>query len=65
LANAVLKQQGLITEQGYKEQAASYDNMAAAAGNAASAEKMAATGDFITGGLRIATGIAQLGAPGT
>jgi hypothetical protein len=60
LANAVLKQQGLIQEAGYKEQAASYLNMAAAEGQAASAEKMAATGSDITAGLRIATGIAML-----
>lgn len=62
MQKAVLGEQGLITEAGYKEQAQSYQNMAAAAGDAANAEKMAQTGDFITGGIKIATGIATLAA---
>ncbi len=60
LQKAVTAEQGLITEAGYKEQAQSYTNMAAAAGEAASAEKMAGIGDFITGGIKIATGMAAL-----
>lgn len=61
LQHAVLGYQGLIQEEGYKEQAQSYENMAQAAGDAASAEKMAGTGDFITGGIKVAAGIATLG----
>jgi hypothetical protein len=53
-AQAVLSEQGLITEAGYKEQAQSYDLMASAAGTAASAEKTAAIGSFIAGGLSLA-----------
>jgi hypothetical protein len=52
IALAVLGQQGLITEQGYEEQAQSYENMQQAAGIAASAEKQAATGDFAAAGLQ-------------
>jgi hypothetical protein len=61
LAKAVLGEQGLITEQGYKEQAQSFSNMQAAANMAAGAEKTAATGDFIAGGIQGATAIATLG----
>jgi hypothetical protein len=60
MQKAVLGEQGLITEAGYKEHAQSFQNMAAAAGDAANAEKMAQTGDFITGGIKIATGVASL-----
>lgn len=60
LQKAVTSEQGLITEAGYKEQAQSYTNMAAAAGEAASAEKTAQIGDFISGGVKIATGIGSL-----
>jgi hypothetical protein len=52
LAKAVLSEQGLITEAGYEEQAKSYANMQTAANMAASADKTAATGDFIAGGVR-------------
>jgi hypothetical protein len=54
LQAGVLKQQGLITEAGYQEQAASYRIMAQAADKAASAEDTAATGAFISGGIKIA-----------
>jgi hypothetical protein len=63
ITKQVTQMQGNITEAGYKEQAASYSNMAAAAGMAASAEKRAATGDFIGAGIQVATGIAQLPVP--
>jgi hypothetical protein len=43
LYQAVLGQQGLITEAGYQEQAQSYTNMAAAATNAAAVEENIAT----------------------
>lgn len=60
LMKAVTGEQGLITEKGYDEQAQSYKNMAAAAGIAAGAEKSAATGDFIAGGIAGATAIGSL-----
>jgi hypothetical protein len=60
LTKAVLGEQGLITEAGYREQAQSYDTMASAATMAAGAEKTAATGDFIGGGIQAAAAIALL-----
>jgi hypothetical protein len=57
-ARAVTGEQGLITEAGYKEQAASYRNMAAAAQVAIDAEKTASIGAEITGGLKIAAAAA-------
>lgn len=65
LAKQVLGQQGLIQEEGYKEQAQSYENMSAAAGIAAKAEDSAALGAEITGGIKILTGgISMLPMPG-
>jgi hypothetical protein len=55
LQAATLKQQGLITEAGYQEQAASYRIMADAASKAASAEQTAATGSFIGAGISVAS----------
>jgi hypothetical protein len=60
LTKAVLNEQGLITQAGYKEQAASYNNMAQAADMAAHAEEQAATGSFIAGGIKTAAAIATL-----
>jgi hypothetical protein len=60
LQQAVLQRQGLITEQGYEEQAQSYRTMEAAAQMAASAEKKAAIAAEWTGGIKIATGIASM-----
>jgi dsDNA-binding SOS-regulon protein len=60
LTHAVLGQQGLITEAGYKEQAQSYNTMATAATQAGNAEGNAATGADITGGIKIAAGIASI-----
>jgi hypothetical protein len=60
ITKQVTQVQGNIQEAGYKEQAASYSNMAAAAGIAASAENKAATGDFIAGGIQGAAAIATL-----
>jgi hypothetical protein len=57
---AVFQRQGLITEQGYEEQAQSYLNMSAAADMAASAEKKAATGADIAAGFQFAAGVASL-----
>jgi hypothetical protein len=60
LQQAVTAQQGLITEQGYEEQAQSYDIMQSAAQQAAGAENKASFGADITGGLKIAAGFATL-----
>ena len=62
LQKAVISEQGLITEAGYKEQAESYQLLQQAANSAASAEKTAATGSFIAGGIDIlgAVGMAAL-----
>lgn len=57
IAKQVLGQQGLITEEGYKEQAQSYENMSAAANLAAKAEDTAALGADIAGGFKIAAGV--------
>jgi hypothetical protein len=55
-AQAVLSEQGLITEAGYKEQAQSYSLMASAAGEAASAEKIAGIGSIVAGVLSFGAG---------
>jgi hypothetical protein len=60
LTKAVLGEQGLITEAGYQEQAQSYRNMADAADMAAKAEKTAAIGSDITGGIKIAAGLISM-----
>ncbi|WP_316176267.1 hypothetical protein [Bradyrhizobium sp. SZCCHNRI1073] len=60
LTKSVAATQGLITEEGYKEQAQSYENMAKAAKLAADAEDQAALGADITGGLKMAASIATL-----
>jgi hypothetical protein len=60
ITKQVTQQQGNITEQGYKEQAASYANMAAAAGIAAGAESKAATMDFMGAGIQGAAAIGTL-----
>jgi hypothetical protein len=60
LTHAVLGQQGLITEAGYKEQAQSYQNMEAAATQAGNAENQAATFADITGVIKGAAAIATL-----
>jgi hypothetical protein len=65
LQQAVLQRQGLITEQGYEEQAQSYLNMESAADMAASAEKTAATGAEIGAGFQFAAAIASLFTPGS
>jgi hypothetical protein len=59
LQQAVIQRQGLITEEGYQEQAQSY-NMESAADMAASAEKKAATGAEIGAGFQFAAGVASL-----
>lgn len=60
LAKATLGQQGLITEAGYQEQATSYANMANAAQMAGDAEKTAATGAFVAGGIQAVASVATL-----
>lgn len=60
LAHAVLGQQGLIQEAGYKEQAQSYQLMSGAANEAGNAENQAAEGAEITAGIKGAASIATL-----
>ena len=60
LTKAVAGEQGLITEAGYQEQAASYTNMARAARMAANAEDEAATGSEITSGIKGVMAAAQI-----
>jgi hypothetical protein len=60
LAKAVLERQGLISEEGYEEQAQSYRMMESAAEMAASAEKKAAIGAEWTAGIKFATGLASM-----
>lgn len=54
MTHAVLSEQGLITEAGYREQAASYRNMEAAAQVAADAENKAAEGAKWSAGFKFA-----------
>jgi hypothetical protein len=64
LQKQLIGQQGLITEAGYTEQATAYTNLAGYARMAANTEdsmaKTAITSGWITGGLKIAAGIATL-----
>jgi hypothetical protein len=60
LAKAVLTEQGLITQEGYKEQAQSYRIMSFGAQIAAEAERTAATGAEITGAIKGAAAIGTL-----
>ena len=60
LTHAVLGQQGLITEAGYNEQAASYKIMQGAANDAGNAENNAANNAEITGSLKAIAGVASL-----
>lgn len=60
LNRAVLGQQGLIQEAGYKEQQQSYQNMAQAAQVAADAEKSAATGAEIGSAIKGVAALATL-----
>lgn len=74
LQQQVLAQQGLITEAGYQEQAETYGNMVKASEvavkgtelasqehlEAANASETAATGNFITGGIKAVAGVAAL-----
>jgi hypothetical protein len=56
IMQAITAQQGLVTEAGYAEQEASYNIMASAAGQAATAAQTAATGAFIGAGISAVTG---------
>lgn len=60
LTKAVLGEQGLIQEAGYREQAQSYRNMADAAGIAIKADEQAAQGSEVAAGIKGATAIASL-----
>lgn len=60
LTKAVLGQQGLITEEGYKEQAQSYRNMSQAAQVAIDAEHTAEIGSYITAGVKAVSAIASV-----
>jgi hypothetical protein len=59
-AQAVTREQGLVTEQGYEEQAQSYRNMAAAAQVAIDAEQKAAVGAEWTAAIKGVAAIATL-----
>lgn len=60
LQQAVIQRQGLITEQGYEEQAQSYRNMESAANLAAGAEDNAAKGAAWGAGFKFAGALATL-----
>ena len=60
LTHAVIGQQGLITEAGYKEQAESYQTMQQAATQAGNAENEASTFADITAGIKGVAAIATL-----
>jgi hypothetical protein len=60
LTHAVLGQQGLITEAGYNEQAASYKNMSQAATAAGNAENQASTFADVTGIIKGVAAVASL-----
>lgn len=54
LTKAVISQQGLIEEAGYREQAESYDLMAQASREAAKADKWGAVGKFVGAAISVA-----------
>jgi hypothetical protein len=56
----VLGEQGLITEAGYKEQAASYRTMADAAGMAAQADDSAGKAAWISAGIKGLAAVASI-----
>lgn len=60
LKKAVIGQQGLITEAGYEQQAASYRLMASAANDTAKGDNLAAIGSFASAGVSMLAGIASL-----
>jgi len=60
LQQAVIQRQGLITEQGYEEQAQSYRNMESAAQMAIGAENKAAEGAEWSAALKFGAGIISL-----
>lgn len=60
LTHAVMGEQGLITEAGYTEQAASYKTMQGAANDAGNAANNASTFAMITGGIKAVAGLATL-----
>jgi hypothetical protein len=64
LQHAVLGRQGLITEQGHKEQALSYRNMAGAADRAARSADKAGDLNKVMGGIKIAASAAKFIAGG-
>lgn len=53
LENAVLQQQGLITEEGYKVQAENYRSMAEAARLSADAQELGGVGSLVSAGLKL------------
>jgi hypothetical protein len=65
LNRAVLGQQGLIQEAGYKEQAQSYTNMSEAATIAGNAENKAAEGADIGAAFDVAAAITSVFTPGS
>lgn len=61
LQHAAISEQGLVQEAGYEEQAQSYNVMAGAARQAASAEKMAGTMDLVAAGVSVVAGFMPSG----
>lgn len=54
LQKAVLQQQGLITEEGYRVQAQNYRDMASSSRHAADAQELGGVGSLIGAGLKLA-----------
>ena len=54
LESAVLQQQGLIQEEGYRVQAKNYRNMADASRTAADAQNLGGMGSLVSAGLKLA-----------
>jgi hypothetical protein len=63
IQRAALEYQGEISAEGYKEQAASYNLMATAARNAASAENTSTIGSFFGGALQGVGALVSLATP--
>jgi hypothetical protein len=60
LTRAVTEQQGLITGEGYEQEAKSYQNMAQAAQVAIDAANEAATGSYISAGFKAISSVASI-----
>jgi len=63
ITQSVAERQGLVQQAAYTEQAESYSMMASAANSAASADKTAAIGSFIAGGINLVAAAIPTPAP--